>query len=121
VTSQVVHCLREQYAALPTNVYASFPLIIRAVASGITDSGERLKSNPIQFTLNLLHLCGNGRIEQGEFCDPNAPDTCGVGPCDTTAQSCRGNPQIFCQTDADCGGQCLPAGDPMECNCLYGN
>jgi hypothetical protein len=121
VDGQVLGCLREQYAGLPSNVYTSFPLVIRAVASGITDNGERLKSNPLRFTLTLMHFCGNGRIEDsaGEQCDPNAPDVCGVGPCDTTAQACRQNVAIFCQTDADCAGRCIQEGDPMECTCIY--
>jgi len=120
VDAQALSCLREQYTGLPASVYVSLPLIIRAVATGITDSGERLRSNPIKFTLTLLHLCGNGRIDDGELCDPNAPDTCNVGPCDVAVNSCRDNPAIFCQTDADCAGRCLQEGDPMECSCLYG-
>jgi hypothetical protein len=119
VNSQVIHCLREQYAGLPTDVFVTFPLIIRAVATGITDNGDRVKSNPIQFTLNLLHLCGNGRIEEGESCDPNAPLACNVGPCDTTAGVCANGPLVPCQTDADCLGSCMPQGDPLECSCIY--
>ena len=122
VDAQVLSCLREQYSGLPPNVYVSLPLVIRAVATGITDTGHRLKSNPIQFTLTLLHLCGNGRIDTGETCDPNGPDTCNVGPCDTAQNQCRDTEAaIFCQTDADCAGRCLPEGDPNECSCLYGN
>ena len=119
VNSQVIHCLREQYAALPTDVYVSFPLIIRAVASGVTDAGSRVTSNPLQLTLSMLHLCGNGRIEAGETCDPNAPNNCDVGPCDTQAGTCRGADTRSCQTDADCAGSCLPQGDVLECSCLY--
>src|SRR5258706_5423909 len=55
VDAQVFGCLREQYSGLPPNVYASFPLVIRVTASGTTDSGQRVKSNAIQFTLTLLH------------------------------------------------------------------
>ena len=120
VDAQVFSCLREQYSGLPASVFASFPLVIRVVATGTTDAGETVKSNAIQFTLTLLHLCGNGRIDNNEKCDPNAPDTCGVGPCDTTAQTCRNDVTIACQTDADCAGQCVQEGDPMECTCLYG-
>jgi len=122
VDAQVLSCLREQYSGLPPNVYVSLPLVIRAVATGIADNGHTLKSNAIKFTLSLLHLCGNGRIDQGETCDPNGSDTCNVGPCDTTANICRDTDlTIFCQTDADCAGRCLPEGDPNECSCLYGN
>lgn len=125
VDAQVFSCLREQYSGLPTNVYVSLPLVLRVVAHGRTDAGQRVRSNPIQFTLSLLHLCGNGRVDQdvgggGEQCDPNAPDTCGKGPCDTTSQTCRRDPSFFCQTDADCAGRCIQEGDPNECQCLYG-
>jgi hypothetical protein len=119
VNAQVIQCLREQYASLPSDVYVTFPLVIRAVATGITDSGQTLKSNPLQFTLSLLHLCGNGRVDVGEQCDPNAPSTCNVGPCDTTAGTCDGATSVHCSTDADCTGSCLPQGDPMECSCLF--
>ncbi len=119
VSSQVIHCLREQYAALPSDLYVSFPLIIRAVANGRTEIGEKVRSNPLQLTVTLLHLCGNGRIEDGEMCDPSAPNTCNVGPCNVTGQSCQGAPSIPCLTDADCAGTCLPQGDPLECSCLF--
>lgn len=119
VSSQVIHCLRQQYAALPSDVYVSFPLIIQATASGITDSGGRAKSNPLQFTLNLLHLCGNGRVEPGEQCDPNATLNACVGTCDASKHVCDQNPTIACLTDGDCVGSCLPQGDPMECSCAF--
>jgi hypothetical protein len=119
VSSQVVHCLREQYAALPSDLYVSFPLVIRAVATGVTENGERVRSNALQFTVTMLHLCGNGRIEDGEMCDPSAPNTCNVGPCNTQGGTCQGAPSIFCATDADCAGTCLPQGDPLECSCLF--
>jgi hypothetical protein len=116
VNSQVIHCLREQYAGLPADVFVTFPLIIRAVATGRTETNETVKSNPIQFTLNLLHLCGNGRVEPGEECDPAAPNACNNGPC-TVGGACQRNPALGCVTDADCAGTCLPAGDPLECSC----
>jgi len=119
VNSQVIHCLREQYASLPSDVFVSFPLIIRATATGRTDNGDHVKSNPIEFTLTLLHLCGNGRIEAGEACDPSAPNTCNIGPCNVSGGSCSGAPSVQCTTDADCAGTCLPQGDPLECSCLF--
>jgi hypothetical protein len=121
VNAQVMSCIKEQYAGLPPDAYVSLPLIIRAVASGITDSGSRLKTNPIQFTLTLSHLCGNGRVDRisGEQCDPNAPDTCAVGTCNTTNFTCSQDARVTCVTDADCAGTCIPAGDPMECSCVY--
>ena len=119
VSAQVVQCLREQYAALPSDVYVSFPLVIRAVASGVTDTGDRVTSNPLQFTLSMLHLCGNGRVEPGEQCDPNAPTACDIGPCDVQAGTCKGDDSRGCTTNADCSGSCIPQGDPMECSCLF--
>ena len=120
VDPQVMSCLREQYSGLPPSVYASFPLIVRAVATGITDSGKQVRSNPAKFTLTLIHLCGNGRLDNSEVCDPNAPNTCDIGPCDTSVGECRDDPAVSCQTDADCSGHCIQEGDPMECSCLYG-
>jgi hypothetical protein len=120
VDAQVIGCLREQYAGLPANVYTSFPLVIRMIASGISDSGQRLKSNAIKFTLTLQHFCGNGRIDASEVCDPNAPDQCDAGTCDTAEGTCRRSAAVFCQTDADCQGRCLQEGDPNECTCLFG-
>lgn len=119
VNAQVIHCLREQYAGLPTDLYVSFPLVIRAVASGRTDSGDVVRSNPIQFTLTLRHLCGNARVDDGEQCDPNAPDTCSLGRCDPQGFTCAGDDSVSCVTDADCQGSCMPQGDPMECVCIY--
>jgi hypothetical protein len=97
----------------------SFPLVIQAVASGTTETGGHVRSNPLQFTLSMVHLCGNGRVETalGEECDPNAPNTCGIGPCQSG--SCKSNDRVPCATDADCGGSCMAQGDPMECTCVY--
>jgi len=120
VDAQVIGCLREQYAGLPANVYTSFPLVIRMQASGITDSGKRLKSNAIMFTLTLQHFCGNGRVDASEECDPNAPNQCDGGVCDPNESTCKGNSSVFCTTDADCQGRCLQEGDPNECTCLFG-
>jgi hypothetical protein len=120
VDAQVIGCLREQYAGLPANVYTSFPLIIRMIASGITDSGQQLKSNAIKFTLSLQHFCGNGRVDAAEQCDPNAPGQCDAAFCDPQERTCKGDSSIFCTTDADCQGRCLPEGDPNECSCLFG-
>ncbi len=120
VDAQVIGCLREQYAGLPANVYTSFPLVIRMIASGTTDSGQRLKSNAIKFTLGLQHFCGNGRVDDSEQCDPNAPGQCNAGICDPQERTCKGDSSVFCATDADCQGRCLQEGDPNECSCLFG-
>jgi hypothetical protein len=119
VDAQVMQCLQQEYGALPTDLFVSLPLIIRAVATGVTDSGKTLRSNPLEFTLTLLHLCGNGRVEAGEMCDPNAPNTCNIGPCDTNSGQCTSRPSVTCQTDADCSGSCMPQGDPLECSCVF--
>jgi hypothetical protein len=121
VNAQVMSCLREQYAGLPPDAFVSLPLIIRARATGITDSGDQVRSNAISFTLTLSHLCGNGRVDFNalETCDPNAPDTCAVGSCNTTNFTCSQDASVTCVTDADCAGTCVPAGDPMECTCVY--
>ena len=119
VSAQVFQCLREQYGALPSDVYVSLPLVITATAQGITDNGSTVKSNPVNFTLTLNHLCGNGRLDVGEVCDPNAPNTCNVGPCDVVSHTCQRANTVPCATDADCSGTCLPAGDPMECSCVH--
>jgi len=117
---KVIGCLREQYAGLPANVYTSFPLVIRAVGSGITDSGDALWVASTYSLLTLQHFCGNGRVDASEECDPNAPNQCDGGVCDPSESTCKGNSAIFCTTDADCQGRCLQEGDPNECSCLFG-
>ena len=119
VNAQVVHCLREQYAALPSNVYVSFPLVIRATALGRNEDGSKVKSQPISFTLTLQHLCGNGRQDDLESCDPNAPQQCAAGLCDPESRTCTSDERRSCTTDADCNGTCLPQGDINECTCLF--
>ena len=50
VSAQVITCLREQYGPLDTDVLASLPVVVRAVATGISDNGTTYKSNPNQLT-----------------------------------------------------------------------
>jgi hypothetical protein len=119
ISAQTMRCLQEQYVTLPADVYSSFPVVIRAFATGFGDDGRKYKSNPIQYTLTLNHLCGNGRVDVTEECDPNAPNTCFGGACDITAGVCKAKKDVPCVTDADCLGVCLPQGDPMECSCVY--
>jgi len=122
VSPQLISCLRNQYAALPTNLYTSLPLVITATASGTADSGKTYSSNSIRYTLNLRHTCGNGRVDDGEMCDPNAPTTC-VGFCKIqqgqTVGECSNDAQRGCRNDTDCIGSCYNANQPTECVCVY--
>ncbi len=96
--------------------------MIRATVFGTSDTGDTFRANPISYTLNLRHSCGNGRIDDGEQCDPNAPTTC-LGFCvisqGATNGLCSNNKNHFCLVDTDCQGICLPPNDPSECICVY--
>jgi len=122
VTPQMIGCLRAQYAPLSTDLFASLSLVIRATVFGQSDAGDMFRANPISYTLNLRHTCGNGRIDDGENCDPNAPSTC-VGFCviaqGQTNGACSTNKDHLCQQDADCIGICSPPNNPTECVCVY--
>ncbi len=128
VSPQLLSCLRGQYAGLPTDTYTSFPLRIRATAVAVSDAGDTYRSNVVPYTLSMRHTCGNGRVDDGEICDPSpqAPLTC-FGFCnggDPTAVppaigQCAQDASIGCTTDADCGGVCVAAGQPSECVCVY--
>jgi hypothetical protein len=122
VSPQLVHCLRDQYAALPTSLFASLPLVITATAIGTSDSGDRFVANPIRYTLNLRHTCGNGRIDDGEQCDPQAPTSC-VGFCKIqqgqTVGECSNDPLRGCRVDQECVGVCYDSNQPTECVCVY--
>ena len=93
-----------------------------ALVFGTSDNGDTFRANPIRYTLNLRHSCGNGRIDDGEQCDPNAPTTC-LGFCvisqGATNGLCSNNKNHFCVADTDCQGICLPPNDPSECICVY--
>ena len=122
VTPQMINCLRAQYAPLSTDLFTSLSLVIRATVFGTSDTGDTFRANPIRYTLNLRHSCGNGRIDDGEQCDPNAPTTC-LGFCvisqGATNGLCSNNKNHFCLVDTDCQGICLPPNDPSECICVY--
>ncbi|HLK10668.1 MAG TPA: hypothetical protein VKW76_04770 [Candidatus Binatia bacterium] len=117
VGADVIECLREQFTSLPTSVFEAFPLIITAQAVGISDAGDTYRSNAVRYTLNLRHTCGNGRVDDGEECDPNALGNTCVGKCQNG--TCTQNSNVGCATDADCIGSCVPQGNPEECTCLY--
>jgi hypothetical protein len=122
LSPQLLHCLRSQYAPLPTTVFVSLPLVITATAYGTSDAGDSFRSNPIRYTVSLRHTCGNGRIDDGEQCDPEGPSTC-IGLCDIAQGSavgkCTHDEAIGCRSDADCGGICEPQNNPSECTCVY--
>ena len=109
-------------APLSTDLYSSLSLVIRATVFGQSDTGEMFKANPISYTLNLRHSCGNGRVDDGELCDPNGLETCRgfcVIPQGQTNGSCSNDKNRLCQFDADCQGVCTPPNIPQECVCAY--
>jgi hypothetical protein len=122
VSPQLIHCLRDQYAALPTSLLASLPLVVTATPVAFSDSGDRFVGNSIRYTLNLRHTCGNGRLDDGEQCDPLAPTSC-VGFCKIqqgqTVGECSNDSQRGCRTDSDCVGNCYDSNQPTECVCVY--
>lgn len=116
VSPQLIACLREQYAGLSTDLFVSLPLVIKANAVGVADSGEEYRSNTIRYTLTLRHTCGNGRVDDGEACDPNAANTC-FGVCETG--KCSQNENLACIDSSDCIGVCTAPDNPSECGCSY--
>jgi hypothetical protein len=116
VSPQLFQCLRSQYAALPTDVLVSLPLVIRATAVGRSDSGEVYRTNTVAFTLNLRHQCGNARLDDGEQCDPATPFSSCFQDCENNVCSVTGAP---CLSSGDCPGTCLPQGIPSECVCVF--
>jgi hypothetical protein len=118
VTTDLIHCLRAQYAPLPIDAYVSLGLVARITATGTSDNGDTFRSNPVSYNLTLRHTCGNERVDDGEGCDSSSlGNTCGIGPC--TGGHCTGAASITCATDADCTGSCIAPGGPTECTCLY--
>jgi hypothetical protein len=113
VSTQMFDCLRSQYASIPPSVLISLPLVIHATAVAVSDAGDTFRSNPIQYTLNLRHTCGNGRLDDVEECDGSAPvdlcKGCVAGFC-----TFGGNP---CISSFDCPAACVPPGGPSECSC----
>ncbi|MFN8543526.1 MAG: hypothetical protein U0807_04895 [Candidatus Binatia bacterium] len=117
VDPQLLYCLRGQYAALDPNLFQSFQLVIKATAVGLSDAGDSYRSNAIQYSLSLRHTCGNGRVDDGELCDPNSVGTTCFGVC--SSNKCSNNANLACTSDADCTGVCVAPGNPSECTCVY--
>lgn len=116
VSTQMFNCLRAQYGPLSTDLYSSLPLVIRATAVGVSDSGETYRANTMSYDLNLRHTCGNGRLDDGEICDPSTPflscfENCESGACAFTKRACVSN--------SDCPGTCLGPASPSECTCVF--
>jgi len=116
VSTQMFNCLRGQYAPLPTDLYSSLPIVIRATVVGTSDSGDTYRSNSLAYTLNLRHTCGNGRLDDGEMCDPSTPFSSCFDTCTSNICGVSGAP---CNTSADCVGQCIDGNSPSECVCVY--
>ena len=117
VPSQMIHCLRDQYASMPTDMLVSMPLVVKVRAHGTSDSGEAFRSNWISYTLSLRHTCGNGRKDDLEECDPTAPNNACASAC--VAGFCAGNVDHPCASTADCAGSCIGNGVPSECTCQF--
>jgi len=118
VTPQLLQCLQSTYAGISTDMFVSLPLVIRATAVGRADSGEIYRSNTARYTLTLRHTCGNGRVDDGEECDPTSTiDTCS-GIC--SLGTCSVPVGRSCTTNADClQGTCVAPDDRSECLCAY--
>lgn len=116
VSPDLINCLRGVYAPLSTGVFVSLPLVAQVTGYGFGDNNKSYTTNSIQYTLNLRHTCGNGRVDDGEQCDPLALNTC-FGVCQSNV--CTNNSNRGCQVDSDCNGVCQAQGQPTECNCAY--
>ncbi len=117
VSSDLIQCLREQYATLPTATLVSIPLVARVVVTGISDAGDTYQSNPISYTLNMRHTCGNGRVDDGEQCDLSSGiNTCLGGICTNNSCTLSHTP---CATNNDCVGTCTAPGTTTECSCIF--
>jgi hypothetical protein len=124
VSPNLIYCLRSQYSPVDPNLLSSIDLVVKAYAVGVSDHHERYRSNVVNYHLTLRHTCGNGRVDDGEDCDPAAlGNTCigtcaGANPTSGVLGTCS-NSGFACSTAADCTGTCVAQGNPSECACLY--
>jgi hypothetical protein len=117
MSAEMVHCLRAEYVGRAASAFTSLSLVARATVIGTSDAGDTFRSNPIPYTVSLRHTCGNGRVDDGESCDPLAPNTC-LGVCDSDG-TCSQSANLSCTSDADCFGACMTPDHPSECTCVY--
>jgi hypothetical protein len=117
VGADVIACIRSQYAGVSAATLSSLSVVARVSALAISDSGKSYRSNTRSYNLNLRHLCGNGRVDDGEECDPKLSAQCYAGVCQ--AGVCTNLADLHCATDGDCIGTCLAAGNVNECLCQF--
>lgn len=118
IGTDLIHCLRSQYAPLSTDVFTYLPVRVQATAVGVTDSGQHYRSNTVNYTVNFRHTCGNGRVDDGEECDPVVTPICQRNLCNLVTGHCSNDAALPCSTDDECAEICMPQGDPSECVCL---
>jgi len=103
---ETLTCLRDQYDSLDTTSFSSMPLVFKARAYGMTDSGDQVQTQNFRYTLTLRHQCGNARVDNGEQCDPAAP----FNSCVIEGEGADDPPIV---------GSCEPQGIPSECLCVF--
>jgi hypothetical protein len=124
-SADLINCIRDEYASLPSAAFTSLPLIAKTKVYGIADNGDRFRSNTIRYTLTLQHVCGNGRIDNFEECDPTVAGAGGAPATQCTfgavcaGGECVRNPTRACASSADCIGTCADQGARNECSCVY--
>ena len=117
VQPELFNCLRQEYVGRAAGLFVSLPLVIHATAFGTTDTGDSIQANTIAYTLNLRHSCGNGRVDDGEICDPTTPFNSCVNVCQSGTCSQSGVP---CDVTNPCqNGVCTAQDIPSECVCVF--